>query len=438
MAITSDKILWDVMEEHLEEAGFLWTMWERALVAPDYTLDELAAREEQRLVAHLDALVQGGEPVVEELLVPALEQDEAEISVAAALALTAAGHGPRVLEALGAAAGLTPGVWGLRRALELSALDGVRGGLEELCAPGGSPLARALALEALAFHGVSAGVLPGELLSSEDPVVVRALLRAGRVAPGALPEEVTERGLASEDPALRDVALRTGILLGAESARRRCDELVQERVAGARAAMELVSLQSGPASVRSLEPSLASPELALDALWALGFCGSVEAAELCVTVLQGGDELLAAAAAEALCAITGLDLTATGLVKAPEPGLEEPDEEGGLVLATTAEESLLAPDVEQVCAWWEARRAKLSPGVRYIMGRPAELSAVAGALHCAPLWRRHGLALDLGARADRDRATRINTRTWCLVQRRRVHELAQLDDPALKINWGDR
>ncbi|WP_254627626.1 hypothetical protein [Myxococcus sp. CA040A] len=48
-------VLVDVWEEHLDEEAFRWTQWERALVAPDFTLEETAKREE-RLLAHLDAL----------------------------------------------------------------------------------------------------------------------------------------------------------------------------------------------------------------------------------------------------------------------------------------------------------------------------------------------------------------------------------------------
>jgi len=64
----------DVLEEHLSEAAFLWTQWERALVAPDYTLDETAELEE-RLLAHLDGLVTAGRPAIE-LLAPKVREGE--------------------------------------------------------------------------------------------------------------------------------------------------------------------------------------------------------------------------------------------------------------------------------------------------------------------------------------------------------------------------
>ncbi|WP_239014790.1 hypothetical protein [Archangium violaceum] len=57
-------VLVDVLEEYQDEAAFRWVQWERALVAPDFTLAETAEREE-RLLARLedaDALDTVGRP----------------------------------------------------------------------------------------------------------------------------------------------------------------------------------------------------------------------------------------------------------------------------------------------------------------------------------------------------------------------------------------
>ncbi len=434
MTEPAQKILWDVMEEHLEEACFLWTQWEAALDAPDYTLGELAGLEEQRLAAHLDALVLGGDEVAEALLLPALSGDEADAAVAAGLALAALGRVDAVLEALGAVTELTQGALGLRRALELCATARVEDGLRELAAAG-APLGRALALEALAFHGVDLGPLPADLIDLVDPGVTRALLRAARGADLA-PTGLVARGL--EDPQLRDTALRTGILRGVEGARARCTQLAAEP--GCRAALELEALLGGPSALPSLQASLAHPEARLDALWALGFCGTPEAGDLCVEAMRGGDELQAAVAAEALVAITGLDLQAAGLVRPPDPAGDEDDEEGGLTLAISPESFLPRPDVDGVAAWWATRRPELHVGQRGILGQPASLTAAAGALAAGSMARRHGLALELRLRGGEHAVLRTQTRTWCALQRPQVDRLSNITeqelDPAL--DWGGR
>jgi uncharacterized protein (TIGR02270 family) len=82
------RVMMDICEEHLDEASYLWTQWERALVAPDYDLSDTAELEE-RLLAHLEGLIEGGNPVAEALLRPALEAEEVTRVTSAAFALLA-------------------------------------------------------------------------------------------------------------------------------------------------------------------------------------------------------------------------------------------------------------------------------------------------------------------------------------------------------------
>lgn len=94
-----DLILWDVVEEHLDEAAFLWTQWERGLHSPLYKLHTLRDRVEERMLAHLDGLVVGGEAVAQRLLYPALTEGLGGIAFAAAMALLLSGR-PEAEEAV--------------------------------------------------------------------------------------------------------------------------------------------------------------------------------------------------------------------------------------------------------------------------------------------------------------------------------------------------
>src|SRR5687768_14296182 len=118
-------VMMDVLEEHLDEAAFLWSQWERALVSPSFELSDIAELEE-RLLAHLDGLVVGGETAASELLLPALETDEAERISSAAFALLA-GNGKRELEEILAVLDGGDAVQrrGVGRALELSEREGL-------------------------------------------------------------------------------------------------------------------------------------------------------------------------------------------------------------------------------------------------------------------------------------------------------------------------
>ena len=86
-------ILWDVVEEHLDEAEFLAEVWHVNLDSPAYLRDEFEKGPQERLMAHVDGLVVGGDEVRTELLEAALADEDTERwrAAAAALALTGLG-----------------------------------------------------------------------------------------------------------------------------------------------------------------------------------------------------------------------------------------------------------------------------------------------------------------------------------------------------------
>ena len=75
----------DLLEEHLEEAEFLWGQRDNALYSGDYDLADLA-KLEKRLNAHLDGLSIGGARTIQ-LLEPELEGDDVYRIAAAAAGL---------------------------------------------------------------------------------------------------------------------------------------------------------------------------------------------------------------------------------------------------------------------------------------------------------------------------------------------------------------
>lgn len=54
-----ELILWDVIEEHLDEATFLYTQFESLLDHPLLTRADVERSVTSRLIAHLDGLVLG-------------------------------------------------------------------------------------------------------------------------------------------------------------------------------------------------------------------------------------------------------------------------------------------------------------------------------------------------------------------------------------------
>ncbi|MCP3143963.1 TIGR02270 family protein [Pyxidicoccus xibeiensis] len=401
MAEHSGRTLrWDIYEEHLNEGAFRWTQREKALDAPDYTLEEVAELEEP-VAAHVDALVLGGEPVAKRLLVPALA-DEPERVVAAALALLGAEEpsGPAaVLAALPVAE--PPALVALRRALELSSPAAIPADLPSLLKKeDGLPELFALVLDTLGSHGLTTAPLCTPFLAHPEPQVAAAALRAASRARLPLDSSVLQRALDSGEPALRDAAIVAGLLGGHRSAWAACQAVAESRTPGGRLPLLLLGMSGDERDVKRLLELLPDAKLQRDVLWALGFSGRMAAADACVELMR--QKPVAALAGEAFSAITGLRLVEQyAAVREEEddalPPLEEDDLDADL--SAKPEDSLPLPQPDTVTAWWQETRQKLDVKQRYLAGQPFTPQALLEALVSAPMRRRHALALELALRS---------------------------------------
>lgn len=75
--ISAHDLIWDIEQQHLREAEFLFEIREAVLDAPHYAFGEFEAGPE-RLLAHVDALVIGRARVADQLLITTIE-DESQV-----------------------------------------------------------------------------------------------------------------------------------------------------------------------------------------------------------------------------------------------------------------------------------------------------------------------------------------------------------------------
>jgi uncharacterized protein (TIGR02270 family) len=407
-------VLWDMVEEHLDEASFLVARWEAALRSPLYTAEEVARGFEARLQAQLDGLVAAGPAAEERLLGPALESGEPERALAAALALLEGPGGSglaRVEGFLGAAP--DPARAPVVRALGLARRAGLERELLRL-AEKGAPAVAGAALEALAFRRVKA---PDELLAVAlaGTAAPAGALRAARLASPRLWPAV-ERAYRSADPAARDAALGSGLALGLRSAWLACQELVEARDPGAGFALEVLGLSGEPADEARIAGALEVEGLRPAALFALGLTGLPSAAEACLPLLA--DEKVGAVAAEAFSAVTGLAIEGS-YARLPEERDElVPFEEEDLDadLSSRPEGELPLPDPPSIAAWWRGVRARFTPGTRWLAGRPFGAEALAATFLAGNMRRRQPLGLDLLVRSRRE--VEVETLGWAADQLR--------------------
>lgn len=375
-------IAWDIVEEHLDEASFLGSQWERGLDSHDVDLLQLAAGAERRFAAHIDALLVGGPAVAERVLLPALAEEHRPTCFAAALALLAVqGTREAVFAAWRAAQG--PRQATLTRALAVSPA-GVSPELRAAATDRG-PAVRAAAIEVLGFHRALAPELAASLSGEREPAVRAALvIAAGRCGEPRLAQIVREELLAPTAPRAAE-ALKAAAILGLPEFPAAChDALARPDVCGD-AALLLLALTPGPAHEAML---LAASERA-PAIFALGFTGSLAAADRCLALAQAGRHVTLAF--EAFNRITGAVLPT--LPRPEEDPLPPLADDLAAPLADRPEDALPLPDVAAWTAWWAAQRGRLP--AKNLPGQLGDRSAVLTALLRQPMRARHAVALRL-------------------------------------------
>jgi uncharacterized protein (TIGR02270 family) len=413
MSRPDELLRWDVLEEHLDEACFLWTQWERALTSPLYTLQELSRGDEARLKAHLNALAMGGRRASERLLVPALGEDDPERLWTASSVLLMEGEGEDVDTVL---QDFTEAPEDLRppfaRALSLSQRQGLSQRLYPLLATE-DPELLAATTEILAFRRAPLEALSG-LSWHEAPRVRTAALRAAHALGAPVEGEALRRALQSGDLSLRVAGLTLGVTRGARDALAACSQVCEQTDEVGSNARVALALGGGPDSLQRLIGLLEVPHLRRDVLWALGFSGEVVAAEACLPWLRDAD--LAGVAAEAFCGITGLALE--GKYRAGSAGGSGDDEES--LEAPDPDSELALPVPEAVEHWWADNRKRFDGQKRYLAGRVFSREVLLQALWSAPMRRRPVLAWELAIRTEGQH--QVEVRDFARMQ---AHQLEQ-------------
>jgi len=389
----------DVLEEHLDEAAFLWSQWEIALMSARHDLADTAECEE-RLLAHVEGLVIGGEAAVGELLLPGLETDERERISAAALTLLA-GNGKKELEELLEVLDSGDEVQraGVGRAMEVSEREGLDAALlRRLTAE--EPALRALAFQVLAFRGAVPQEKRTEWLYKDEAGPVIAALRDARPLPRDVVQTLLPQLLVDPRPGVRAAAMMAGLVSGARAAWKACHKVAEEGGVGRQQCLAVLALGGDERDLELLTGLLRQEALRADVLWALGFSGQALAAEACLEWMD--DDKVAALAGEAFSAITGLKLEREYRKAAKEESeslipLEEEDLDANLVPGPEA--SLPIPVREAVERWWQKAQKGFERGARYLRGNKLDADRLVEALGSEPMRRRPVLALELAIRS---------------------------------------
>jgi uncharacterized protein (TIGR02270 family) len=350
-----------IVDQHAEDAAFLWLLRDRAVAGPGYRLRELA-RLDERVEAGLDGLRVAGEAGWRTAIEALRQYREPGEAFAAAVLAFESGAEARI----GAVLAVAEGEAGLGRAV-VSALGWIpapqlRGTVSALL-DSAEPGRRALGVAACSVHRVDPGRRLVALMDDAPEVRARALRLAGEVGRSDLAGRVAA-GIEDVEGESRFWAAWAAALLG-------------ERRRGL-ASLEAEVLAGGPRAGRALDLALRVMGRAEATAW-LGRLGG-ETGKVRLVVAGAGivgnpgvvpwlirrmeDPAVARLAGESFSMITGVYLDEEGLAGAAA----EPDEPGEDA-ASRHDEDLPVPDVAAVRKWWERHGGGLRDGERYLGGK---------------------------------------------------------------------
>jgi uncharacterized protein (TIGR02270 family) len=350
----------DILEQHVEDLGFLWGQRQDALRSPDYTYAKFLELED-RIAAHLRGVLVVGERGLE-WIERGLGSDDALEAFASGFSLlhlpNAALH-ERVLVAFETAE--RPRRDGLRHALRhCPAGDLAR--CERLMKEAPGPLAAAAA-EVLVFQGrleLPADRLHAFVLADEAEVREAGWrLVAYTIAP--MEPKVFATGLRDEDPRVKRAAMHAAAWSGLPGVMMLARDATQEFSTEQMDELTLLAILGTPQDAPVLDAIARSNVLGaagLQLLASLGHPGTIGAI---VEAMQSPDPAIAAAAGAAFTRMTGIDVTSTATAKLPaESGQNEFEAE--------FQEEVALPDPALAARRWQELGPRLAGATRIACG----------------------------------------------------------------------
>ena len=365
-------VIQTIVDQHAEEAAFLWLLRDQAVDAPHYDSEDLA-RLDERVEAHLDGLrVAGPAGFALAKLNFESQRERGEAFAACALALES-----RDLTVIGELLDLAYVDAETRRGAvgALAWLDPAK--LNGLVQPMLSSQRCYYGLAACSVHRVDPGRQLVDVFDHDDALVrARAYRLAGEVGRADLLASLDHRAATGETD--RDALLflhQSAVLLGD-----RGDHL--EALGSAVSAGDWRGLRAlipalGHAGAKRWISACSDERMRIVAT---GLLGDPEVVPWLIKLMADDD--LARLAGEAFALITGVDLAYDDLDRDQPEGFEagpteDPSDEK---VAMDEDEDLPWPDPERIGKWWAGNGRRFPVGERYLLGLSLDASACRTAL----------------------------------------------------------
>jgi uncharacterized protein (TIGR02270 family) len=372
-----------IVEQHAEDAAFLWAARSAALEAPDTRLEDLV-RLDERIEANLDGLRIAGHAGRRVARLALRGGDAGEVFAAAVLACESTREG--TLARLIEEAPAKEVVGGLCGAVSWVPFGRQRLAIEEL-RKGASSIERRAALVALVAHRRDPGTALLSAVLDDDPLLVATAVRAiGELSRSDL-MVVLEAAMLADEPESRFWAAWSAVLLGDAKGTAVLRAIAEHGGPRAEQAAEIVAMTLGPAEAMAFVEALSGRDA--DRRSATRAAAALGDPKLVPMLLEWLDEpALARRAADAVSSITGMAIVGELAADAPTRAADDADEDDDVI---DPDDGLSWPDPIAARKAWGQSKASFHSGTRHVLGRPMNPSS---------LWR----ALTEGRQPERARA----------------------------------
>ena len=386
-------IIRPIIEQHAEEAAFLWLQRNAAVREPHYSLKDLAHLDD-RLEAHIDGLRIAGDAgweICEEALAI---KEPGEIFTAAVLAFES-DDGHRVDEVITAIEAAPENLQAL-----VSALGWIDTRYFQQWVPGmvnaSADIYRYLAISAYTICRIDPGESLSTALQNSDPLIqVRALRAVGELKQKDLMPEL-KKFSQSSDLACRFWSAWSEVLLSDSSAIDRLKTFVSIESAYCEPAIQLLlrvmDIKQAQLFLNGLLKTADNQRLIARGT---GMVGDPVVIPWLIELMANPQ--LARVAGESFSMITGVDIAYDDLEgewpDSFEAGpTENPEDED---VAMDLDEDLAWPEPDLIRSWWQEKGKNFRPGTRYLCGQPINVEHCQKVLRDGYQRQRHAAALEL-------------------------------------------
>jgi uncharacterized protein (TIGR02270 family) len=387
------KVIPVVIEQHANEAAFLWQLRDKAVQAPDYSLADLA-RLDNRVDAHIDGLriaADAGWEICKE----ELDSEEAGEVFAAAVLAFESRDDDRIQIVLELGSSSFELYRGLVSALGWLPYQEIDTYIQQFLNKD-SPQARCIGVAASALHRQNPGrPLVASLSDSDRLLKARALRAVGQLGCEDLRSYLFDN-FNDENISCRFYAAWSAALLGESRAvpvlRTLAETDFSSRQEAVEMAVRIMNVSVAHQWRKEMAQKAATCRLAATAAGVIGDPVSVPWLIDRMMVPE-----LGRVASESFSMITGVDIAYEDLdgewPKGFEAGpTEDPEDEN---VEMDPDENLPWPNPELIQKWWNNHRSNFQNGTRYLIGKPITEDWLQQVLRIGKQRQRAAAALEL-------------------------------------------